>query len=181
MSEENPYSVSPECIGGENAREGVPSGGFVVDGDKIICGNSVGLPPICIFTGLRDDLVPLTVVAQYSSWRLVIRQHSVRCLLFVRRSLYQQHRRNRIGGTVLAVLGLFVMFGGPILLVAPPVTFLLGIVLVVLGFILTQTQQVVLWIHRHRGNQYWIEGIRPQFFSALEELVKTAQSNSPGA
>lgn len=181
MTEDNPYSVSPECIGGVNANEGFPVGGFQIDGDRIVCGSSVALPPICVFTGAKDDLIQLTSVVQYGSWRLVIRQHSVRCLFFVSRSQYSQHQLFRRAGTAGMILGLATMLGGPFLVSGSSVAgilFLLGLLFAGIGFIVAYFGELRLWIVRHRGNQYWIGGLRPKFFAELQGLIESAQPAS---
>ncbi|MBL8809346.1 MAG: hypothetical protein JNM43_04135 [Planctomycetaceae bacterium] len=183
MTEDNPYSVSPECIGGMNAQEGLPVGGFQIDGDRIVCGNSVALPPICVFTGAKDDLIQLTSVAQYGSWRLVVRQHSVRCLYYVSQTLHSQHQMFRRVGSGSIALGFATMLGGPFLASESSLggfLFLLGLLIAVVGFVVSYFGDLRLWIVRHRGNQYWIGGLRPKFFAELQRLVEGAQPASDG-
>jgi hypothetical protein len=181
-SNPNPYEVSAECTGGSFAMDGVAAGGFGIDGHQIVCGSSVALPPICILTGAGDDVVQITAVAQFGSWKLVIRNHQVRCACFVQRAIYDRRRVLRQIGTALCVLGIAGMVGLPFLFVdtaGSGPTFALcffgGLLTLVAGSILSRHSEIRLTIARHRAGQYWVRGLHPAFFSALQALILDVQ------
>lgn len=183
MSDNNPYEVSAECTGGSAAIDGIAAGGFQIDGDRIVCGKAVALPPICIWTGAREDLIQITTVAQFGSWKLVIRNHQVRCVCFIRRPIFERRRIIRQAGTILSVLGISAMVGLPFLFVDTPgsgriiaLGFFGGLLTLVAGSILNRLAEIRLSITRHRAGQYWVLGLRPPFFKQLHALILDAQA-----
>lgn len=181
MSDNNPYEVSAECTGGSVALDGIASGGFRIDGTRIVCGKAVALPPICIWTGAREDLAQITTVAQFGSWKLVVHNHQVRCVCFIQRRIYERRRTIRQTATVLCVLGIAAMVGLPFLFVdtvgsGPTVAFCFfgGLLTLVAGSVLSRFGEIRLTITRHRSGQYWVRGLQPAFFSELQSLIRDA-------
>lgn len=185
MSDNNPYEVSAECTGGSVALEGIAPGGFRIDGDRIICGKAVAMPAICIWTGAKDDLIQITTVAQFGSWQLVIHNHQVRCVCFIKRSIFDRRRVLRQAGTVLCVLGIASMVGLPFLFVdtansggLAALGFFGGLLTLVVGSVLNRQGEIRLLITRHRAGQYWVRGLRPPFFKELHALILEAQAKA---
>jgi len=91
--DENPYEVLNVDISPPNAEFAVPNW-YRVEGDRLVCGPAVQLPPICIFAGATEDLELCPVQAQFGSFRLVIIQRTCSIEYFVSRK--EHKRRGRI-------------------------------------------------------------------------------------
>ena len=82
MSSDNPFAVSDLYSGEFSEQHAVrDSTWYEVGDEEIVCGSTVELPRVCIYSGLHDDLESRTITSSFPSLRLVIRARSctVRC------------------------------------------------------------------------------------------------------
>ncbi|MFM7056380.1 MAG: hypothetical protein ACKO2P_05595 [Planctomycetota bacterium] len=193
MTNENPFAA-PE-LWGEQSEQLWPEQFFVVDGQRILCGRSVQLPPVCVVTGQTQDLFPQRASLCFPWYRLVISQRWVDCHFFVHRTVHTRRMfMYRLTRAILAI--------GWILLVCPVALTCLGAVnviglgpigglLLLIGRLLTVLSgsrlKLTAAVDRQRS---LISGFSPAFFEGLagrsaagRSVVETDQTtgDTPGS
>ena len=173
MESENPFA--PSMLQPEQQMAADPDVFTVVDGRYILCYKRVSLPPVCVVTGKRDDLIPISESLSFRWYRVIVRQHWVLCHCFLHRSIHR--RRSRIQRTSLLLRGLgFCLFFLPLgqdalgfELPNAAITCLIGIALFILGSLLvllfaSSSLRIASVIDRR---QYLLTGFNPAFFAAI--------------
>ncbi|MCA9060413.1 MAG: hypothetical protein KDA85_18010 [Planctomycetaceae bacterium] len=173
----NPYAAPDHlAIAGSDPR-------ITVEGNLIVGGKHMELPPICVVTGETEDLVSyqkkltfapgwvyvgllinlIVLIILYFAFR---KQNSIH--YYVSRQVHNKKRNRKLIGVLLllaliADLVYIVTQNPPQVpeLIVVPVTFIASIVFFALG-------RAPLKIVRHeRGERFWIKGSRPPFLAAL--------------
>ena len=176
MITENPFAA-PDMSGELNSP--LEPGGFaVIDGDRILCGKVVQLPPVCVVTGYTHDVVSYHESLCFPWYRLVVSQRWVQCHYFVHRSIHD--RRTSIRRMVSVMLGL-----GWLLLFAPLMIGLAGLdvrggsyllspmggLMLLAGRLLTAVFRSRLQLtSRFNSQQNLLSGFSPEFFRGLAAL-----------
>ena len=193
VDEENPYAV-PESVSGfapPVAVAGLPPDRFYVDGNLIMCGKSVVLPPICIITGETEDVVLIKkTVTWVSKWIYITLLAGVLILLIVylilrkecKTSYYLSWRlRNRQRWmTFGAFVGFFVGFG---LIITGVVNSQVPEILVPLGLISLIASLVLLFlgkpplkaVRQENGVKFWLKGFKQPFFDKLRVMYANGE------
>lgn len=178
MSTSNPFEV----IGEQGpAVDSLHSPGWfaVVQGNRIACGRIVQLPPICIYTGAVDDLLPFSSVVQVPAFRLVLRNYQVNCRYYLHKSVASQLTLTRRIGALMTIGGLLMFILCPFLLTNQPAG-----ILVALGILIALLGRLVAWFadpgllidSTGPADSYVLRGFKPPFFQSLNELAaRTSQ------
>ena len=127
-NEQNPYEV----LNVDTEPPGTapkPPNWFRVEGDILVCGESVVLPERCVFTGSIQDLSERNCEAQFPSFRLVVFQRTCKIKYFVSKAEVKRKRK-----TSVLTIGCFIFNG---LLVSAGFATRSGIVILV-GIALTK-------------------------------------------
>ncbi len=170
MNDDNPYAVSDLCIGGADAAADIVDGtGFLVDGDRIVCGARVVLPPVCLFTGATEDLTPVTVMTQFPSFRIVVVQRQCHMTWWIARGEQRRRRIKSLACFAAGVVAVLLFLAG--LTMQPPVSAMM----VLSGFVLFFGSIVALirftWtpvVDRFRSpNTYWIRGLPADYLTRI--------------
>lgn len=112
MPSDNPFEVSSLYTGSGREVAATPDqSSYEVQDLAIICGSTVQLPEVCIFSGSRVNLVPIAISASYPTLRLVIRARKcvVRC--WASRTIYRRRRWLQWIGTLLMFSPLLLCLG----------------------------------------------------------------------
>ncbi len=168
-NDKNPYEVLNVDIsppGGEIAVQNW----YAVEGDRLVCGPAVQLPPICICTGTTEDLELCPVQAQFGSFRLVIIQRTCSIEYFVSRK--EHKRRGRISLLLLCgflLSGLMILAG---IVLESLLVVILSLFLVIIAFVMlitfSLTQSVSLKITRYEApGVFRIKGFPKPFLALL--------------
>jgi hypothetical protein len=179
MTTENPFAV-PEALGEPNAVL-EPSGFAVIDGERILCGGVVQLPPVCVVTGCTNDLVSCHESLCFPWYRLVVSQRWVQCHYFVHRSIHDRRTWIRRMSSVVLALGWILLF-------APLLIGLLGwtargdtALLSLTGGLMLLSGRLLMAVFRSRlqltsslqSQQNLLSGFSPEFFRGLAALSTT--------
>jgi hypothetical protein len=173
MTNDNPFAA-PEFPGEQDERLS-PLGYFVVDGQRILCGRTVQLPPVCVVTGKKEDLFPQRESICFPSFRLVVSQRWVDCHFFVHRTVHARRVFvRRVAGILLAI--------GWLLLIGPFVLALLGIFnavgMVPIGGLLLLVGRLTVVLSGSRlrvaaavdNQRALISGFSPEFFAGMADM-----------
>lgn len=173
MTNDNPFAA-PEFPGEQGERLS-PLGYFAVDGQRILCGRSVQLPPVCVVTGKKEDLYSQSESICFPWYRLVISQRWVDCHFFVHRTVHARRVFvRRVAGILLAI--------GWLLLIGPFVLALLGIFnavgMVPIGGLLLLVGRLTVVLSGSRlrlaaavdNERALISGFSPEFFAGLADV-----------
>jgi len=177
MTTDNPFAA-PEVLGESQTALG-PGGFSVVDGERILCGKVVQLPPVCVVTGHTYDLVSYHESLCFPWYRIVISQRWVQCHYFVHRSIDDRRKSIRRIAAVVSVLGWILLFaplliglfgmsigGGRILMAAPA-----GGLMLLFGRLLTVVIRSRLQLtFSFHSEQNLLSGFSPEFFRSLAAL-----------
>ncbi len=170
VNAENPFEVSR--VLGDNLIFQKPYASpydFDLEGSLVVCGSHLILPPICVYTGVTEDLVEIQRHTVFPSMKLVINQRSCNVITYVTRS--ERYRRAKfmlIFGTI-CVLG-FAMIMAPILLRWRQLAILLpvGIVATALSVLLLNRWNMPLQLVRYKApGIYWVRGFSKAFLAQL--------------
>ena len=167
---ENPFEVSQ--VLGDNAIPQTPYAtpyDFDLEGNMIACGSHLILPPICVHTGVTEDLVEIQRHTVFPSMKLVINQRSCYVITYVTRS--ERYRRAKIM-LIFGMIGVigFAMIMAPILLRWRQLAILCPVGLVVTGFsvLLLNRWNMPLQLVRYKApGIYWVRGFSKAFLAQL--------------
>ena len=157
MIDENPFAVAESCTGTQAELSVAGSQGFRVDGDLLVCGQSVKLPMICLYTGATENLIPVLQFPQYPSMKLVLRQRTCRLTYYVDRVGNRRRNFIRMACVVAGLLGGVVAGIG--MTRTTGLLFLAGVVMIMLVSILFSRLRPPLRLVRFQApGMYWIGG-----------------------
>jgi hypothetical protein len=168
LTAENPFAVSELCTGSQNSKVLEDPLRYQIEGDCLICGDTVRLPPVCPFTLQTDDLVPRTFQARYPTFRIVLIGRECQIHYSVSRRVAGYDTLLRIGCVTAMLLGiLLILFVGP----RSGPTFVAGIVLVFGAVILVNVRRLALTLHAYRPpGRYYIRGFSHEFLAECKRL-----------
>lgn len=186
---ENPYQVANDYSQEPQQSNGYSPTQFYVDGSQIICGKEVMLPPVCVRTGEREDLVevrrkaiyyvhPAVYVALIGGLiPLLILYMILRKKVVVSFYLSRRVRNRRMIGMVLGlVLFISSFFTIPVMAemrVNEGVGLLAFIGMMFTGLILLLMNQSAITAKRHQnGSIFWLAGFKPAFFNTLRSMYR---------
>jgi hypothetical protein len=163
----NPFAVAESCTGAQAAASLATVNDFRVDGDLLVCGRSVSLPEICLYTGATEDLIAVTQNSQYPSMKLVLHQRTCGPTYYVTRS---ENRSRNLTRIVCVIVGLF---GGVVagigMTKATGLFFLTGVFIVAVASIVFSRLRPPLRLVKFQApDMFWIRGFP---LSYLQRLV----------
>lgn len=183
MDEENPYAVSAECMGiGASEVSTSDPYSFQVVGNAIVCGSEVILPSICPLTSGTEDLVPVSVTAEYAIFSLVIRQRSCRVTYWLSRQERRKQRFTYAGFLVLFCVGIASLFLGSLLgRLDVAVNAALGIAFICISVVGLRRTGIRLHVARYEApDTHWIAGFPKPYLTLLahcDPLIASAQAS----
>ncbi len=168
MIDENPFAVEESCTGAQAAASPVELDRFRVDGDLLVCGRSVRLPMICLYTGATEDLIAVTQNSSYPSMKLVLHHRTCRLTYYVTRSGNSSRDFTRI---VCVIAGLL---GGVVTGIGMTMTtgwlFLAGIFIIALTSIVFNRLRPPLRLVTFRApDMFWIRGFPLSYLQRLAD------------
>ncbi|MBL8817817.1 MAG: hypothetical protein JNL58_17460 [Planctomyces sp.] len=195
MANENPYSVSPGTVQQYDPFQGHQPTRFYVDLPYIQCGPEVVLPPVCVRTGVQEDLVeirrksiyyvhPAVYIALIGGLLpLLILYLVLRKKVVVTYFIARRVRTRQILGTVFGLLGLVGSFVLMIVLVdtqlPPEIVVPVFLVTMVGSLILMLISQPPITVKKHDSSTlFWLKGFKPPFFDSLRRIFRPNESNS---
>jgi len=176
--DENPFAVAESCTGAQAAASPVELDRFRVDGDRLVCGRSVRLPMICVYTGAMEDLIAVSQNSQYPSMKLVLRQRTCRLTYFVDRT---ENRRRDLTRIVCVIAGLLGgVFAGIGMTMTAGWLFLAGIFIIALTSIVFSRLRPPLRLVKFRApDMFWIRGFPLSYLQRLADHQR-GQDNLQG-
>lgn len=187
---QNPYEVTSEYSKYEPQNLGYQPNQFYVDGTLIMCGPEVILPPVCVRTGERENLVevrkkaicyvhPAVYLALLGGLiPLLILYLILRKKVVVTYSMSRRVRNRRLLGMITGLLLFFSSFiVAPVLLdqfrFNEGIGLLLFIVMMLTGLIMLLMNQAPITAKRHqKGSTFWLSGFKPAFFETLRSIYR---------
>jgi hypothetical protein len=152
--------------------------GFYVDGNLLVCGQSVKLPMICLYTGATEDLIVVSQNSQYPSMKLVLYQRTCRLIYFVDRT---ENRRRNFIRIVCIISGLL---GGVVTGIGMAMTtgffFLTGAFIIAFAAIVFSRLRPPLQLVKFQApDMFWIRGFPLYYLQRLAEHQRE-QDNRQG-
>lgn len=170
MTSENPFEVSTLFRDSAIPRKPYESRyDFDLEDNLIVCGSNLNLPPICVYTGVTDDIVPFQKQTMFPSMKLVIVQRSVSVLMFAARSeLARRGRRSLILG-VTGFAGFALAIGTLLMQEARlAILFPIGVFIACVSLFLFNRQSMPLQLVRYKApGIYWVRGFSKAFLAQL--------------
>lgn len=170
VNPENPFEVSQ--VLGDNAIPQAPYASpydFDLEGNLIVCGSHLILPPICVHTGVTEDLVEIQRHTVFPSMKLVINQRSCYVISYVTRS--EQSRRERIATMfgVITTIGFMLMVAAWLLKQRQTaILFPIGLVIAGVSLLLLHRHNLTLTLVRYKApGLYWVRGFSKAFLAQL--------------
>jgi len=165
LTAENPFAVSELFQGSRNSVELEDPCRYQVEGDCLICGGTVRLPPVCPFTLQTDDLVPRTFQARYPTFRIVLVRRKCQIHYVVSRRVAWYDTILRTGCITAMVLGiLLILFVGPNSGAA-------GGLLIIGAVVLVNARRLALSLRDYRPpGRYYIQGFSNKFLAVCKRL-----------
>ena len=166
MIDENPFAVAESCTGARAAASLATVNDFRVDGDLLVCGRSVRLPAICLYTGATEDLIAVTQNSQYPSMKLVLHQRTCRLTYHVTRSGNRSRDLTRIACVIAGLLGGVVAGIG--MTMTTGLFFLTGVFIIALASIVFSRLRPPLRLVQFRApDMFWIRGFPLPYLQRL--------------
>lgn len=166
MIDENPFAVGESCDGAQALPSVVGTQGFHIDGDLLVCGRSVRLPMICLYTGATEDLIAVTQNSQYPSMKLVLHQRTCRLTYHVTRSGNRSRDLTRIVCVIAGLLGGVVAGIG--MTKTTGLFFLTGVFIIALASIVFSRLRPPLRLVQFRApDMFWIRGFPLPYLQRL--------------
>ena len=181
VSSENPFEVSR--VLGDTAifqKAYASPYDFDLEGNLIVCGSHLILPPICVHTGATEDLVEVQRHTVFPSMRLVVVQRFCYVVMFMARS--EQARRRKIA----SVLGVITAIGFALLMAAillkrrqTAILFPIGLLIAGLSLLVLNRHNLPLKLVRYQApGMYWVRGF-PKAFLAQLAMSKLSDIGRP--
>ena len=170
MASENPFEVSKLYSDIAIPRKPYDSPyDFDLEDNLIVCGSSLNLPPICVYTGVMDDIVGFQKHTIFPSMKLVIVQRSCSVVMFVARSELARRRRRALIPGITGLAG-FALAIGTLLLqeVRLMILFPIGVFIACVSLFLFNRQSMPLQLVRYKApGIYWVRGFPKSFLAQL--------------
>jgi hypothetical protein len=182
VNSENPFEVS-RVLGGTTIYQKTYASpyDFDLEGNLIVCGSHLILPPICVHTGATEDLVEIQKHTVFPSMKLVVVQKFCYVIMFMARS--EKVRREKIASALsvittigVALLVAALLFKGRWMAILFPT----GLLIASLSLVLLNRHNLPLKLVRYRApGVYWVRGFSKSFLAQLarEKLNALAETS----
>jgi hypothetical protein len=170
VTSDNPFEVSR--VLGDNSPSANPYASpydFDLEGNLIVCGSHLILPPICVHTGETQDLVEIQRHTVFPSMRLVVNQRSCYVITYMTRSEQSRRERTAFIYRVITTIGSLLMVAALLLRQKQTaVLFPAGLVICGLSLLLLHRHNLPLQLVRYNApGIYRVRGFSKAFLAHL--------------
>lgn len=183
MTTDNPFEVSELCTGSRQTDSPFANPAmFRVEGDLLVCGDSVILPQVCARSLTCEDLVAKSTPVQFASFRLVLVQRHCAVTYYVTRSKTRRWSMMLVSlvSAIAAAILLTATLGG-LSSIFPAIIFTVWFVMMLVQFIRRRNSVPLTLVSYQAPGIYRIRGFSRAYLDTISRWTggRNEQSSRP--